>query len=142
MKEQRSFPREVKMEAVRRNLAGERTSLVAAEFEIRPTLLHQWVAAYRREGLSGLRPTGRPSREARLNEVVSTQIGDDLVDPAVLAERKIALLERKVTKQALELDFFKAALLHLEPCQPITDRQGAPMSTPSSTGGHRGKAKD
>ena len=142
MKVQRSFSPETKFEVVRRYLDGERACLLAREFSIRASLVHQWEAAYRREGSAGLRRTGRPSRADRLGEVVSPRVSDDLADPLVVAERKIALLERKLTQQALEIDFFKVALPLLERPQSVTDQTDATMSTPSSTGGHRGKAKD
>lgn len=142
MKVQRSFSAEIKFEVVRRYLEGERASLLAKEFSIRATLVHQWVSAYRREGSAGLRGTGRPSRSARLGEVVSPAASDELADPLVVAERKIALLEQKLARQSLALDFFKDALPLLERSHRAADLPGVTMSTPSSTGGHRGKAKD
>jgi len=142
MKVQRRFSRDTKLEVVRRYLGGESASVLAAAYSIRATLVHQWVSLYRREGVSGLREAGRPSRADRLADVVSPSIPDALADPLVLAERKIALLERKLAQQALELDFFKDALPLLERSRPATGLAGGKMSTPSSTGGHRGKAKD
>lgn len=141
MKMQRRFSRDTKLDVVRRYLGGESASSLGQEFSIRATLVHRWVSLYRREGAGGLREAGRPSRAERLADVVSPPI-DDLADPLVLAERKIALLERKLAQQALELDFFKDALPLLERSRPATGRPGEKMSMPTSTGGHRGKAKD
>lgn len=141
MKVQRSFSRDTKLEVVRRYLGGEQASVLARAFSIRPTLVHQWVSLYRREGASGLRGAGRPSRADRLGAVICAA-PDDVTDPLVAAERKIALLERKLAQQSLELDFFKDALPLLERSRPTTGLRGEKMSMPSSTGGHRGKAKD
>jgi transposase-like protein len=142
MKVQRVFSRETKLEVVRRYLSGEAASILAQLYSIRPTLVHQWVSVYRREGAGGLREAGRPSHTERLGEVVRSTPDDDLADPLVVAERKIALLERKLAQQSLELDFFKDALPLLERSHPATSRAGEKMSMPSSTGGHRGKARD
>ena len=142
MKVQRSFSAKTKFEVVRRYLDGESASVLALEFSIRATLVHQWVVAYRQKGSAGLRSPGRPSRADLLGEVVSPVVSDDLADPLVVAQRKIALLEQKVTQQALEIDFFKVALPLLEQSRSVIDPTAAKMSTPSSTGRRRGKAKD
>ena len=141
MKVQRYFAPQTKFEVVRRYLEGESASALAREFSIRATLVHQWKEAYRRKGASGLRGVGRPSRAQRLGEGLVPQALDDLADPLVLAERKIALLEQKIAQQAMDIDFFKYALPLLEKARPLPSQPGATTPTLSSTGGRRGKAK-
>ena len=142
MKIQRSFTPDTKYEVVRRYIGGEAASVLAREFSIRATLVHQWVAAYRKAGSSGLRGAGRPSKTDRLRAVLSPYASDDLADPLVVAARRIAALEQKLAQQALELDFFKDALPLLERSRLTADPSGEKMSTPSSKGERRGKAKD
>lgn len=64
----RSFTFEVKLEIVRRFVAGEATAIeLAREHELSsPRLVQNWVRAYRREGEEGLRPKpkGRPAAAA------------------------------------------------------------------------------
>jgi hypothetical protein len=61
-------------------------------------------------------------------------------DSPTAAQRRIALLEKKVAQQALELDFFKHALQHFETSPRPTASGGATASTPSSGRGRSGKA--
>jgi hypothetical protein len=49
-------------------------------------------------------------------------------DPGTAA--RIAALERKVGQQALELDFFRAALKHFGQPRPAADEQSETDSTP------------
>jgi hypothetical protein len=50
----------------------------------------------------------------------------------VSAQRRIALLEKKIAQQALEIDFFKHALRHFETELPPVGRPGATAPIPSS----------
>lgn len=62
----RSFSFEFKLDAVRRFLAGEPATELAAELGLSsPKLLKTWARIYRRDGEDGLRPKpkGRPPRE-------------------------------------------------------------------------------
>ena len=129
----RHFSRELKLEVVRRYASGESPSALGLEYSIRATLVHQWATVYRRHGLEGLRGAGRPSREDLASALVADgvpDVGEASSLPA--AERRIALLERKIAQQTLEIDFFKHALRHFEtPLQPVV-RPGTTAPTPSS----------
>jgi transposase-like protein len=130
----RYFAAEVKLEVIRRYAAGARPGELAKAYAIRDTLLHQWVCIYREHGEAGLRRgRGRPNRA----EIAARLAGQDPPpeEPAPdqpAAQRRIALLERKVAQQALELDFFKHALQHFETLPPPVMRGGATAPTPSS----------
>ena len=138
MKVQRSFSAATKHEVVRRYLGGESARLLAQEFSIRPTLVFQWKDVYLRKGASGLGGVGRPGR-AQILEGLMPQPLDDLADPLVLAQRKIALLEQKIAQQAMDIDFFKLVLPLMEKPRPLIAQPGVQTSTPSSTGKRRGK---
>jgi transposase len=120
----RVFSREFKEAAVRRMLAGEKVQALAAEFRLWPKLLYAWRNSYERGGPEALLPPGRPRKS----------------EPAARGVRgkgeptdRVAELERKVGQQAVELDFFKRALRHIEASRPPSDGRGATASSPSST---------
>jgi transposase InsO family protein len=72
-------------EVVRRVLAGERVSLVAAAFSTTPKTVSKWVERFLKEGLEGLRD--RSSRPHRLHRPT----------PAETVERVIALRRQRFT---------------------------------------------
>ena len=88
----RKFTKEFKEEAVRRLELGASIAEVARACEVNPNVLHRW----RRELLDyGARAfTGNGQRR--------------------LEDGRIAELERKVGRQALEIDFLRRCLQHVE----------------------------
>lgn len=128
----RSFSPEVKLEVVQRYAGGESLRSLGEAYSIRPTLVHQWATAYRRYGEAGLRGPGRPTRQAVAAELLARSKAEDASQSLDAAQRRIALLERKLAQQTLEIDFFKHALRHFETVLPPADRPGAPALTPSS----------
>ena len=129
----RYFSPAVKLEVIQRYEAGESPSALAEEYSIRPTLVHQWATVYRQQGQAGLRGPGRPSREAIAAELAGkVPPGDQARNSLTSAERRIALLEKKIAQQTLEIDFFKLALQHFETVPQPVVRRGATALTPSS----------
>jgi transposase-like protein len=64
----RSYSFEFKLAVVKRFLAGESATVLAAEYELSaPELVKTWARTYRREGADGLRPKpkGRPPKAAK-----------------------------------------------------------------------------
>jgi transposase len=88
----RKFTKEFKEEAVRRLGLGASLAEVARDCEVNPNVLHRW----RREldDFGGRAFAGNGQRRA-----------DD---------SKMAELERKVGRQALEIDFLRRCLQHVE----------------------------
>src|ERR1700691_4280407 len=88
----RKFTKEFKEEAVRRLGLGASLAEVARACEVNPNVLHRW----RRElnDFGGGAFTGNGERRAD--------------------ESKLAELERKVGRQALEIDFLRRCLQHVE----------------------------
>jgi transposase-like protein len=123
----RLFTPAMKLAVAQRYEAGERPAALAREFDIRPTLVHQWVDDYRRGGSAGLKRPGRPSRVDKAAALALPVTDTDRDDPLVLAQRRIAALEQRIGQQQLELDFFRQALRHIG-----TERGHAPASTLSS----------
>jgi len=132
METKRYFSPETKLEVVKRYAAGESPGALGREYSIRPTLVHQWVTVYRECGLAGLRGPGRPSREALAKELLPNASEVDAANSPAAVQRRIALLERKIAQQSLEIDFFKIALRHFETSPQLADQPGATAPTPSS----------
>ena len=136
----RIFSRAFKEAAVRRILAGEKIRAVADELRLRPQLLYTWLDYYEQGGPDALVPRGRPqkavawARRRALVQQPSRQArayGHAGREPA--RDSRLIELERKVGQQAVERDFFKAALRHVKaPPRPSSGR-GARASSRSST---------
>lgn len=92
MKTRRKFTKEFKLTAVRRIQRGQSLAEVARALEVNPSELHRW----RRE-----------LDEHR--ECAFSGMGKRRAEESELAE-----LERKVGRQAIEIDFLKRALQHVE----------------------------
>jgi transposase len=106
--------------------AGERLAAVADELEIRRKLLYEWRAAYRKLGAAGLnRKRGRKPGGARASPDAAPATPAPLTDLA-RAQARIAELERKIGKQQMDLDFFRAAL------RLIDVRDPSSRATPST----------
>lgn len=118
-KERRQFSREFKLMALGRfELAGNVEAL-AAELGIRRELLYKWRDKFAAGGAEALRSSGRPRPTPEAAEALG-------------AERRVAELERKLGRQALELDFFKGALRRIEASRRPSERLGATASSSRS----------
>lgn len=110
----RRFDREFKLKALERIGSGEPIGLLAAEFGVHRQLLYKW-----RDAFAGGEPRrrGRPSGAQALAGSVD-QTGLSALE---LAERRIAELERKVGRQAVELDFFQGALRRIKASRLVSE---------------------
>jgi transposase len=107
-----AYDRSFKLAALEQLAAGESMSGVALSLGIRRELLCEWRKVYRKGGAAALRGRGRPSLAAKAALARSSDdTPPDLPSPdaLALARRRIEALERKIGRQALELDFFAAA---------------------------------
>lgn len=135
------FNQEFKLAAVERMLAGENVSALARELGVARKFLYVWRDRYRAAGPGALVPqrpgpkpksksaSPPPPREAA-PAAGATEAAS--VDALRSARARIAELERKVGRQALELDFFRRALRHFEETRRPDDGPGVPASTRSS----------
>lgn len=92
MKSRRKFSREFKQTAVRQLAGGKSAAEVARALEVHPSDLYRWRRELDEHGAEAFAGAGRKRAEA-------DQVGE---------------LERKVGRQALEIDFLKRALQHVE----------------------------
>jgi transposase len=144
--EARRFDRAFKVAALERMAAGENVSALGRELGVRRKLLYRWRDVARRGGVEALRGVGRPPGRERVAAPIdrprpAAPRGVTAPDELAVARERIAALERKIGQQALELDFFAAALPLLEGAgrRPSGPRD-APASTASSKVGRGGKA--
>jgi len=135
----RIYSREFKEGAVRRVLGGEKIRAVARELRL-GNLLYTWLDQYEQGGADALVPRGRPrkaeawARRRALLQPAGRQArvyGYGKTNEPV-RESRLAELERKVGQQAVELDFFKAALRHVEAPRRPSARRGSKASSRSS----------
>ena len=92
MESRRKFTKEFKLTAVRRLDSGQSMAEVARALEVNPSELHRWRRELHEHGERAFRGVGKKRAE----------------------ESRVAELERKVGQQAMEIDFLKRALQHVE----------------------------
>jgi transposase len=88
----RTFSKEFKEAAVRRLVLGASIGEVARACEVNPNVLHRWKRELRDYGAKAFAGNGKLRAE----------------------ENHVAELERKVGRQALEIDFLRRCLQHVE----------------------------
>ena len=88
----RKFTREFKEEAVRRLGLGVSIAEVARACEVNPNVLHRWRREVQEFGVTAFAGKGQGRA----------------------AESRVIELERKVGRQALEIDFLRRCLQHVE----------------------------
>jgi transposase-like protein len=97
---------------------------LAAELGIRREMLLKWRRAYEAGGAEALCVPGQRRGTSAVSRV---PVPREAPDELTAARRRIEELERKVGQQQLDLDFFHAALRHMD-------------ERPAPTGGSIGKA--
>lgn len=92
MKSRRKFSKEFKLTAVRRVNGGQSVGEVARALEVHPSDLHRWRRQLEEHGERAFSGVGKKRAE----------------------QTQVAELERKIGRQAMEIDFLKRALQHVE----------------------------
>jgi transposase-like protein len=101
----RVFTPEFRLSIVERVRKGEKVGALSQEWKIGRNVLYRWCDSYRREGIAGIdRGAGRPPQQ--INRVTTPK---RRTDSAEVARSKIAELERRLGRMALENDFLKRA---------------------------------
>jgi transposase len=88
----RNFTKEFKEAAIRRLQLGASVAEVARACEVNPNVLHRWRRELREQGAHAFSGNGKSRAE----------------------ENQVAALERKVGRQAMEIDFLRRCLQHVE----------------------------
>ena len=119
----RVFRVEFRIAVARRILNGESVSALSNELKIRRAVLYRWRDAYREYGEAGLnRPKGRPPG-ATAKAVSKASAG------AVAADQKIAELERRLGRMALENDFLRRAFKRVKEARSKNSAPGEARCT-------------
>ena len=92
MMSRRKFSKEFKQTAIRRLQSGQSVAEVARALEVNPSELHRWRRELDEYGDRAFSGVGKKRAE----------------------DSRVAELERKIGQQALEIDFLKRALQHVE----------------------------
>lgn len=108
----RTFTKEFKEEAVQRLELGASIAEVARACEVNPNALHRWRREMREYGVRAFAGNGQRRVE----------------------EGRIAELERKVGRQALEIDFLQRCLQHVEEQRKLQALTTRASSTRTSRG--------
>ena len=103
----RQFTKEFKLAALQRLEMGASVGEVARAFEVNPNVLHRWRRELR-QGPGNVFP-GLGKRRWE--------------------ESRVAQLERKIGQQALEIDFLKGCLQHIDEQRQLQALTGKPLST-------------
>jgi transposase len=106
----RQFTREFKLAAVRRLEAGVSLAEAARALAVNPNLLHRWRREFRPAPGNAFPGNGQPR----------------------WSEGQIAELERKIGRQALEIDCLKGCLQRIEEQRRLQASTGNPQSTARS----------
>lgn len=88
----RNFTKEFKEAAIRRLQLGASVAEVARACEVNPNVLHRWRRELGEQGAHAFSGNGKSRAE----------------------ENQVAALERKVGRQAMEIDFLRRCLQHVE----------------------------
>jgi transposase len=121
----RQFPTAFKLEAIRRTEGGEGVLPVARKLGISRKLLHEWIKAWKDHGPEGLNRKRGPKPGPRRLKPQAKDKRSALAE----ARARIAKLERLVSRQQMDIDFFRNALRSLE--RP--GAQGTPVSASSKS---------
>ena len=117
----RVFRVEYRIAVARRILNGESVSALSSELKIKRSVLYRWRDAYREHGEAGLnRPKGRPPGATTK---AMSKAG------AVAADQKIAELERRLGRMALENDFLKRAFKRVKEARSKNSAAGEARCT-------------
>src|SRR5450631_1396077 len=126
----RTFPKAVKLAAIKRLEAGEAVLPLARKLGVSRKLLHDWRKAWKLHGPAGLNRKRGPKPGPRKLRPLAEPAAKGSSGELAKARVRIAELERKIGQQALDIDFFHKALSAMD----AEDRQGsiAPVSRKSS----------
>jgi transposase len=99
----RVFKAEFRVSIAQRRLDGESVSGLSSKYKIKRSILYRWRDLLRDQGAAGFsRPRGRPpGKSSKAVAVTSTD-----------ADQRVAELERRLGRLALENDFLRRAFKH------------------------------
>jgi transposase len=114
----RVFSVEFRVAVAQRILNGESVSALSSALKIKRSVLYRWRDCYREEGESGLsRPRGRPPAGA-------TKPVPKPSTHRAAADQRVAELERRLGRLALENDFLRRAFKRVKEARSKNNASG------------------
>lgn len=125
-KRPRTHSPEFRIEIAQRMLAGENVVALSRRYKLARSMMYRWRETYHQAGPAGLaRSPGKPRTQSSGRPTRAEGSEEQRL------RQRIAELERKVGRQAVEIDFFKGVFRRLEEL-PKAPRRGGAASTPKS----------
>jgi transposase len=119
----RVFRVEFRIAVARRILNGESVSALSNELKIKRSVLYRWRDAYREQGAAGLnRAIGRPPGGA-------TKATPKAGSGPTAADQRMAELEQRLGRMALENDFLKRAFKRVKEARSKSNAPGEARCT-------------
>ena len=119
----RVFKVEFRIAVARRILNGESVSALSNELKIKRSVLYRWRDAYREQGAAGLnRAIGRPPGG-------TTKATPKAGSGPTAADQRIAKLEQRLGKMALENDFLERAFKRVKEARSKSNAPGEARCT-------------
>ena len=117
----RIFSVEFRCSIARRILNGESVKALSAEFKIKRSVLYRWRDAFGKHGQDGFKKTvGRPPGARAATQSAAG---------ATAAERRIAELERRLGRLAMENDFLERAFRRVKEARSKNNAVGEARCT-------------
>ena len=114
----RVFSVEFRVAVAERILNGESVSVLSNELKIKRSVLYRWRDYYREQGEAGLsRPRGRPPATAA-KPVAKPSV------PRAAADHRVAEMERRLGRLALENDFLRGAFKRVKEARSKNNASG------------------
>jgi transposase len=116
----RVFKVEFRIAVAQRLLNGESVSSLSNQYKIKRSVLYRWRDSYREKGKAGFgQPRGpRPGWK-----------GSAIANPSTTAEERMAELERRLGRMALENDFLKRAFKRVKEARSKNSAPGEARCT-------------
>jgi transposase-like protein len=116
----RVFKVEFRIAVAQRILNGESVSSLSSQYKIKRSVLYRWRDAYRDKGRAGFGQPRGPRPGAKRNAIAN---------PSITAEERIAELERRLGRMALENDFLKRAFKRVKEARSKSNAPGEARCT-------------
>ena len=116
----RVFKVEFRIAVAQRILNGESVSSLSNQYKIKRSLLYRWRDAYRDKGKAGFGQPRGPKPGWKRNAIA---------EPSTTAEERIAELERRLGRMALENDFLKRAFKRVKEARSKNSAPGEARCT-------------
>jgi transposase len=116
----RVFKVEFRIAVAQRILNGESVSSLSDQYKIKRSLLYRWRDSYREKGKAGFGQPRGPKPGWKRNAIA---------EPSTTAEERIAELERRLGRMALENDFLKRAFKRVKEARSKNSAPGEARCT-------------